>query len=101
MPQNRIVTLVTAGIVILDLFWFVIRGLRNGFADKESLTRNFIFKAVGIYILAVAIIAISWFREFGILGDIVFCGCGVLAIEFENRQMLGLISDEDDTNYIG
>ena len=101
MPQNRIITLIAAGLVVLDMLWFVIRGIKNGFINKENLSRDFILKAVGIYILAAAIIVISWFREFGRLGDLIFCGCGIVAIEFENRQMLGLINDEDDTNYNG
>ena len=101
MPQNRIITLVAAGLVVLDLLWFLIRGHKNGFISKENLTREFILKAIGVYIFAAAIIFISWFREFGRLGDIIFCGCGIVAIEFENRQMLGLINDEDDTNYNG
>ena len=99
MPQNRIITLIASVLVLLDMLWFVIRGVKNGFINKENLTKEFVLKAVGIYILAAAIIAISWFREFGRLGDLIFCGCGILAVEFENRQMLGLISDEDDTDY--
>lgn len=101
MPQNRIITLIATSLVVLDMLWFVIRGLKNGFIEKENMSRDFVFKAVGIYIFASAIIAISWFREFGRLGDIIFCGCGILAVEFENRQMLGLINDEDDTDYNG
>ena len=96
MPQNRIVTLVSIGLVVLDMLWFVIRGLKNGFAEKETFSRAFIFRSVLVYIFAAGIIAISWIREFGLMGDIVFCGCGVIAFEIENRQMLGILSDDDD-----
>lgn len=96
MPQNRIVTLVALGLVVLDMIWFLIRGIKNGFVDKEILTRAFVIKSIVVYIFALAIIVITWIREYGILGDIVICGCGVLAVEIKNRQMLGIINDDDD-----
>lgn len=99
MPQNRIITLVSAGLVVLDMLWFLIRGLKNGFADKDTLSKAFILRSVFVYIFAAGIIAVSWIREFGLLGDIVFCGCGVIAFEIENRQMLGILNDEDDRDY--
>ena len=80
---------------VLDEFiWFLVRGKKNGFANKkETSKKKTILKVTGIYILSFGIIAIAFFREFGGIGDVVFCGCGVLGVELANRQLLGI--DED------
>lgn len=97
MPQNRIVTLVACVLAVFDLIWFIIRGVKNGFVKKEEIDKPFIIRSVMIYLCAVAVIVISWFMEFGLAGDLVFCACGVLGMEIENRQLLGVLDEHEDS----
>ena len=94
MYLNRLIALIAVFLIIIDFIWFFVRGKKNGFANKkETSTKKTILKVTGIYILSFGIIAIAFFREFGGIGDVVFCGCGVLGVELANRQLLGI--DED------
>ena len=94
MYLNRMIALIAVFLIIIDFIWFFVRGKKNGFANKkETSTKKTILKVTGIYILSFGIIAIAFFREFGGIGDVVFCGCGVLGVELANRQLLGI--DED------
>ena len=88
MYLNRMIALVAVFFVLVDFIWFFVRGKKNGVSTKKT-----ILKVTGIYILSFGIIAIAFFREFGGIGDVVFCGCGVLGVELANRQLLGI--DED------
>ena len=85
---NRIVVLVAAGFVVLDMLWFIIRGKMHGFRPAEKITKYDIVKKSITYLLAAAVIGISWFREYGLAGDIAVCGAGVLAFEVTNRYFL-------------
>ena len=94
MYLNRMIALIAVFLIIIDFIWFFVRGKKNGFANKkETSTKKTILKVTGIYILSFGIIALAFFREFGGIGDVVFCGCGVLGVELANRQLLGI--DED------
>lgn len=94
MYLNRMIALVGVFFVLVDFIWFFVRGKKNGFIEKNGVsTKKTILKVTGIYILSFGIIAIAFFREFGGIGDVVFCGCGVLGVELANRQLLGI--DED------
>lgn len=94
MYLNRMIALAAVFFVIIDFIWFFVRGKKNGFADRNEIsTKKTIPKVIGIYILSFGIIALAFFREFGGIGDVVFCGCGVLGVELANRQLLGI--DED------
>lgn len=94
MYLNRMIALVSVFFVIIDFIWFFVRGKKNGFVDKNEVSsKKTVTKVTGIYILSFGIIVLAFFREFGGIGDVVFCGCGVLGVELANRQLLGI--DED------
>lgn len=97
MPQNRIIVLIAAGLIVLDLIWFVIRIIKNGLKENDR-SKISIARSVMIYITAAALLVVAAFREFGLMGDIIISGCSVLAFEIENRQFLGLIDEEDNMN---
>lgn len=96
MPQNRTTCLAAAACVVLEMICFLIKGLKNGFADKETLSKAFILRAVLIYMFALGLLAVAWFREFGLIGDVVISFCSVVAVKFVNKQFLGILDDEDD-----
>jgi len=96
MSTNRLLVLISAGLIILDMLWFAIRAKRNGLIAKEQRTKKFLLGVISGYVFAVLLLATFWFREFGILSDVVLCGCCVLAVELENRQLLGLIQKYDN-----
>ena len=88
------IALIAVFLIIIDFICFFVRGKKNGFIEKNEVsTKKTILKVTGIYILSFGIIALAFFREFGGVGDVVFCGCGVLGVELANRQLLGI--DED------
>ena len=94
MYLNRMIALVAVFFAIIDFIWFFVRGKKNGFVDKNEVSsKKTVIKVTGIYILSFGIIVLAFFREFGGIGDVVFCGCGVLGVELANRQLLGI--DED------
>lgn len=89
------IALVAVFFVIIDFIWFFVRGKKNGFADKSKFSsKKTVLKVTGIYILSFGVITLAFFREFGGLCDVVFCGCGVLGVELANRQLLGIDEDE-------
>lgn len=91
MYFNRISAAVAVFLIFLDFIWFFIRGKKNGFAERSAFkNKKYLFKILGIYFLSAAIIALAFFMEFGKIGDLVFCGCGVLGFELANRQLLGI-----------
>lgn len=101
MPSNRIIVLLAAACILVELIVFVIKGIKNGFADKETLSKEFILRAVLVYVCAAALLAVAWFREFGLIGDLVVCFCSFFAVKIIDKQFLGLIDDEDDSNCNG
>ena len=88
MPQNRIIILIAAAAILLDLLWFVIRGKKYGFKDSGDNLKIAVIRRIAIYLTAVALLAVGWFREFGIIGDVILAGCSVMAIELMNRDFL-------------
>lgn len=91
MYYNRIIAIIAVFLVFVDFVWFFIRGKKNGFKkNPPEAGKNYILKVAGIYALSAGIIALAFFREFGAIGDVVFCGCGVLGFELANRQLLGI-----------
>lgn len=95
MSTNRIVVIVAFALIIIDMVWFVIRAVKNGFDDKSNWNRTFILREVFIYLCAIGIIVLNIFMEFGTLGDVVLCGCGVLAVEIANKELLPKPIDKD------
>lgn len=98
MEQNRIIILIAAALMILDIIWFVIRGVKNGFNGVAQRTKAMLIGIFAGYIAAVAMLVIFWFREFGIFSDIILCGCAVLAVELENRQLLGITGSYEESD---
>lgn len=95
MPLNRIISLIYVGLIVIDFIWFAVRAVKNGLAGKESLSaKNILFCILG-YIFSVGVIILSWFRDFGLFGNIIFTGCALLAVELENRQLLGTLEEYD------
>lgn len=91
MYYNRIIAIIAVFLVLVDFVWFFIRGKKNGFISSSDLAdKKYPIKIIGIYVLSAGIIALAFFREFGTIGDLVFCGCGVLGFELANRQLLGI-----------
>lgn len=99
MSENRIIVLVAAGLILLDIIWLLIRGKKNGFVEKDQFSKVMVLRIVSGYTMALCLILILWFREFGMIGDIVLCGCSVLGVEIENRLLLGTVSEYDDEEY--
>lgn len=95
MSTNRIVVIVAFALIIIDLIWFAIRVVKNGFDDKNNWNGSFILREVLIYLCAIGIIVLNIFMEFGTLGDVVLCGCGVLAVEIANKELLPKPIDKD------
>lgn len=96
MPQNRMIILAALCLVVLDVIWFLIRGKKNGFITKEQCSKQLFVKAGAGYFLSLCLMVLLWFREFGLFSDIILAGCSVLAIEIENRLLLGSISEYDE-----
>lgn len=91
MYFNQIAALIAVFLVLLDFGWFFIRGKKNGFIERSVFkNKKYLFKVCGIYFLSAVIIALAFFMEFGKIGDLIFCGCGVLGVELANRQLLGI-----------
>ena len=91
MYYNRIFALVAVFLVLVDFVWFFIRGKKNGFiSSSDRADKKYLIKIIGIYVLSAGIITLAFFREFGTIGDLVFCGCGELRIDLANRQLLGI-----------
>lgn len=95
MSTNRVIVIIAFALVLIDMIWFVIRAVKNGFDDKSNWNKSFIIKEVLIYLCAVGIIVLNIFMEFGTLGDAVLCGCGVLAVEIANKELLPKPIDKD------
>lgn len=93
MPINRIMVIIAAILVVFDVIWFLIRGKKGGFADKESLNRGLIARIIAIYVFGIVLIGLIWFVEFGPLADVVLCGCGVFGIEIANKDLLPRADD--------
>jgi len=96
MSTNRLLVLVSGGIILLDMLWFLIRAKKNGLISKEQRTKRFMLGVISGYVFAVLLLSTFWFREFGLVSDVVLCGCCILAVELENRQLLGLIQKYDN-----
>lgn len=96
MPVNRIVVIVAAILIVLDVIWLLIRGKKNGYASEEVRTRKLITGIISGYAFAIILLVIMLFREFGTVADCVLAGCAVLGIEIENRMLLGITSEWDE-----
>lgn len=95
MELHRIINLVAVIAVIADVLWFILRGKKNGFGNKDEWTRGFIVKIVCIYAASLVIIILDWFLIFGTLSDVILNGCAVLGIEIANEELLPKPIDKD------
>lgn len=96
MYTNRIVALVVAVLIVLDMIWFVIRGKKNGFRDPATITKGIIVRKIVIYAMSLGLLVVACFREFGLVGDIGFSGCALLAVEITNRYFLSKTNEYDE-----
>lgn len=96
MYTNRIVALVVAVLIVLDLIWFVIRGKKNGFRDPDTITKGIIVRKIVIYAMSLGLLVVACFREFGLVGNIGFSGCALLAVEITNRFFLSKTNEYDE-----
>lgn len=96
MYTNRIVALVVAVLIVLDMIWFVICGKKNGFRDPATITKGIIVRKIVIYAMSLGLLVVACFREFGLVGDIVFSGCALLAVEITNRYFLSKTNEYDE-----
>lgn len=96
MPVNRIIVLIAAGLVVLDVIWLFIRGKKNGFTGKEEFSRVMLIRIISGFLMSVCLLVVLWFREFGMIGDIVLCGCAVLSVEVESKLLLGSSQYDED-----
>ena len=96
MYTNRIVALVVAVLIVLDMIWFVIRGKKNGFRDPATITKGIIVRKIVIYAMSLGLLVVACFREFGLVGNIGFSGCALLAIEITNRYFLSKTNEYDE-----
>ena len=86
---NRIIALIAAGIMILDMLWFVFRVKKYGTKEEIKSNKSFITKEISIYVCTVLILVIVCFLEFGLIGNLALCGCSILGVELANRELLG------------
>ena len=96
MYTNRIVALVVAVLIVLDMIWFVIRGKKNGFRDPTTITKRIIVRKIVIYAMSLGLLVVACFREFGLVGNIGFSGCALLAVEITNRYFLSKTNEYDE-----
>lgn len=96
MYTNRIVALVVAVLIVLDIIWFVIRGKKNGFRDPATITKGIIVRKIVIYAMSLGLLVVACFREFGLVGNIGFSGCALLAVEITNRYFLSKTNEYDE-----
>ncbi len=96
MYTNRIVALVVAVLIVLDMIWFVIRGKKNGFRDPATITKGIIVRKIVIYAMSLGLLVVACFREFGLVGNIGFSGCALLAVEITNRYFLSKTNEYDE-----
>ncbi|MCI6891639.1 MAG: hypothetical protein MR852_06370 [Treponema sp.] len=96
MYTNRIVALVVAVLIVLDMIWFVIRGKKNGFRDPTTITKGIIVRKIVIYAMSLGLLVVACFREFGLVGNIGFSGCALLAVEITNRYFLSKTNEYDE-----
>ena len=96
MYTNRIVALVVAVLIVLDMIWFVIRGQKNGFRDPATITKGIIVRKIVIYAMSLGLLVVACFREFGLVGNIGFSGCALLAVEITNRYFLSKTNEYDE-----
>ena len=76
MYTNRIVALVVVVLIVLDMIWFVIK--------------------IVIYAMSLGLLVVACFREFGLVGNIGFSGCALLAVEITNRYFLSKTNEYDE-----
>lgn len=96
MYTNRIVALVVAVLIVLDMIWFVIRGKKNGFRDPATITKGIMVRKIVIYAMSLGLLVVACFREFGLVGNIGFSGCALLAVEITNRYFLSKTNEYDE-----
>lgn len=96
MYTNRIVALVVVVLIVLDMIWFVIRGKKNGFRDPATITKGIIVRKIVIYAMSLGLLVVACFREFGLVGNIGFSGCALLAVEITNRYFLSKTNEYDE-----
>lgn len=96
MYTNRIVALVVAVLIVLDMIWFVIRGKKNGFRDPATITKGIIVRKIVIYAMSLGLLVVACFREFGLVGNIAYSGCALLVVEINNRYFLSKNNEYDE-----
>lgn len=96
MYTNRIVALVVAVLIVLDMIWFVIRGKKNGFRDPATITKGIIVRKIVIYAMSLGLLVVACFREFGLVGNIAYSGCALLVVEINNRYFLSKTNEYDE-----
>ena len=78
------------------MIWFVIRGKKNGFRDPATITKGIIVRKIVIYAMSLGLLVVACFREFGLVGNIGFSGCALLAVEITNRYFLSKTNEYDE-----
>ncbi len=85
---NRVVVCISVLLMFLDMIWFVFRLKKRGVNSERKGNKSFWIKEISIYSCAILLIAIIWIIEFGMIGNIILCGCSVLSVEMANKEIL-------------
>ena len=94
MYTNRKIVIFIGILILVDLVCFFIRGKKQGFKPSSMIAKKEVLKRIVIYILSLLLLAIVWFMEFGLMGNLAISACSLMAIELQNRYFL--LNDDEE-----
>ena len=85
---NVYISIGAAVLYVLVLVSIPFRIKKYGRREKGDNEKLFWIREIAIFILSAVIIGLCAFLDFGTVGDVVICGCGVLGAYSATKMLL-------------
>mgnify|MGYP003296476302 CR=1 FL=1 len=95
MSTSTVIAIISLILYLGILISIPFRISKYGKREKTDSEKNFWFREIAIFIFSLAICCLCLRMDFGLIGDIVLCGCGVLGAYIASKELVAPSDSEE------